>query len=91
MRNVEFKAELRDPRIARAVARSIGAKLVATLDQTDTYYRVVTGRLKKREAVLDGEPEPIEYIRYDRDDRTRPRISSFQIMSEPEFHERFGT
>lgn len=90
MRNVEFKAELRDPQIARAVARSIGAKLVATLEQTDTYFRVVSGRLKKREAVIDGQPEPVEFIHYDRDDRARPRISAFQIMSEDEFHERFG-
>ena len=31
MRNVEFKAELRDPQIARAIARSIHAHLVATI------------------------------------------------------------
>lgn len=91
MRNVEFKAELRDPQIARAVARSIGAKHVATLEQTDTYFRVVSGRLKKRESVIDGQAEPVEYIRYERDDRTPPRISTFQIMSEEEFRERFGS
>ncbi|USN97885.1 MAG: CYTH domain-containing protein [Phycisphaeraceae bacterium] len=91
MRNVEFKAELRDPQVARAVARSIGGKLVGTIEQTDTYYRVLTGRLKKREAVVDGEAEPVEYIHYERDNRTLPRISSFQILSEAEFRERFGT
>ncbi len=90
MRNVEFKAELREPKIARAVARSLGATLVATLDQTDTYFRVVSGRLKRRESLIDGQPEPVEYIRYERDDRSPPRISTFQIMSEEEFRERFG-
>ena len=91
MRNVEFKAELRDPTIARAVARSIKAPLVAKLEQTDTYYRTFTGRLKKREVVHDGEPEPTEYIHYERDNRTRPKISAFRIMTEDEFRERFGT
>ena len=91
MRNVEFKAELRDPQIALAVARKLGAGLVATLEQTDAYFRVLTGRLKRREQVVAGEAEPVEYIHYERDDRSPPRISSFQIMSEGEFHERFGT
>ena len=91
MRNVEFKAELRDPQIARAVARTIGAHHVASLRQTDTYFRVLSGRLKKREALIDGQPEPVEYIRYERDDRSRAKVSTFQIMSEDEFRERFGT
>jgi adenylate cyclase class 2 len=93
MRNVEFKAELRDPSIARAVARSIGAHLVATLDQTDTYYKTFNGRLKKRETLHanGGEAEPVEYIHYERDNRTRPKISAFQIMTDDEFRERYGT
>ncbi len=91
MRNVEFKAELRDPQIARAVARRLNAHRIGTLRQVDTYFRILTGRLKKRETSLDGAPEPVEYIQYDRDDRTRPKISNFQILSEAEFLERFGT
>jgi predicted adenylyl cyclase CyaB len=92
MKNVEFKAELRDPQIARAVARSLNAHAVATLEQTDTYYRTFNGRLKKRETVHadGGEPEPVEYIHYERDNRTRPKISAFQIMTDEEFRERFG-
>mgnify|MGYP002826562730 FL=1 len=92
MRNVEFKAELRDPQIARAIARSIHAHLVATIQQTDTYYRTFNGRLKKRETThtATGDAEPVEYIHYERDNRTRPKISTFQIMSEDEFRERFG-
>lgn len=90
MKNVEFKAELRDPQIARAAARSLGAHLVATLEQTDTYYRTFSGRLKKRETLNGGEADPVEYIHYERDNRTRPKISAFRIMTEDEFRERFG-
>ena len=91
MQNVEFKAELRDPAIARAIARQIGANHVVTTRQTDTYYRVTSGRLKKREAVVDGVPEPVEVIRYDRDDRTRAKISRFEIYTEEESAERYGS
>lgn len=91
MQNVEFKAELREPKIARAIARSIGARLAAVVDQRDTYYRVTSGRLKKRESSVDGEPEPVEIIQYHRDNRTQPKISKFTILSEDEAAERFGT
>ena len=99
MQNVEFKAELRDLTIARAVARSLNAPRVATLEQTDTYYRTFNGRLKKRETRHADDSlapdqriaEPDEYIHYERDDRTRPKISAFRIMTEEEFRERFGT
>lgn len=99
MQNVEFKAELRDLSIARAVCRSLKAPLVATLEQTDTYYRTFNGRLKKRKTVHadpgipadERTPEPVEFIHYDRDNRTRPKISAFRIMTEDEFRERFGS
>lgn len=47
--NAEFKAELRDLTLARHIARSLGGLPVETVDQTDTYYRVASGRLKRRE------------------------------------------
>lgn len=87
MQNVEFKAELRDPALARTIARSIGAAFVGTLSQTDTYFRVPDARLKKRE-VPGG---PAEYIFYNRGHRTRPKLSSFTIYSEAQALERFGT
>lgn len=94
MQNVEFKAELRDPALARAIAAAIGARHVVTLRQRDTYFRVPTGRLKRREAFVPGddagEPEPVEFIRYERDHRPRPRMSKFAIYTEAEFLERFG-
>jgi len=91
MHNVEFKAELRDRQIARAIARSLGARFAAGVTQTDTYYRVFNGRLKRRRAENDGVAEPVEYIHYERDDRLTPKVSSFHIMSEDEFAERFGS
>lgn len=89
MQNVEFKAELRDPALARTILRAaaIGATWIIQLAQTDTYYRVSSGRLKKRECP----GEPTEYIFYDRADRTHPKLSHFKIYSETQALERFGT
>lgn len=87
MHNVEFKSELRDPNLARAIVLRRGATFIGTLDQTDTYFRIPSGRLKKREQT----GEPTEFIFYDRDNRTRPKLSHFSIYSEAEALERFGT
>ncbi len=62
--NVEFKAELREPSVARTVLRSLGFERVGVLKQTDTYYRVITGRLKRREtswAHDDPGAEPVPH------------------------------
>jgi adenylate cyclase class IV len=86
MQNVEFKAELRDPALARTIAAAIGATPIATLLQTDTYYRHPQGRLKKRE--VPG--EPAEWILYERADLTGPRLSRFTIYTDAEARERFA-
>lgn len=86
MRNVEFKAELRDPSLALPICLELGAKYVGTLEQTDTYYRVADARLKKRETV----GEPTEWIFYQRPNESRPKLSQFMIYSEAEAIERFG-
>lgn len=86
MKNVEFKCELRDPDLAAAVCRQLGATHVATLNQTDTYFRIADGRLKKRECP----GEPAEWIFYARDDASAPKISQFMIYSEEEARSRFG-
>jgi adenylate cyclase class IV len=84
--NVEFKAELRDPALARAILAGLKAAPIVTLHQTDTYFRVTVGRLKKRECP----GEPTEYILYDRPDRLQPKVSHFKIYSEAEARQRFG-
>ena len=91
MQNVEFKAELRDVALAKAVlvgtGAGVGATWIARLLQTDTYFNVPSGRLKKRESP----GEPTEYIFYDRVDRISPKLSHFKIYSEAQALERFGT
>jgi adenylate cyclase class 2 len=86
MENVEFKAELKDLDLARAICRAIGAQEVATLVQTDTYFRLPEGRLKKRET----EGQPTEWIVYERADEPGVRLSRFHIYDEAEATERFG-
>ncbi len=94
MKNLEWKAELRDPNLARLICQKIGATKVAKIRQTDTYYNITRGRLKKREAVAVergiGSPEPIEYIFYERPDQVGPKVSEYSILSQEELHERFG-
>ncbi|MFI4897546.1 MAG: CYTH domain-containing protein [Phycisphaerales bacterium JB059] len=92
MHNVEFKAELKDTPLARAIARAIGATHTETLDQTDTYFRVPHGRLKKREStdVSTGQRHPTLFIFYDRANIARPKLSNYTIYSEDEARQRFG-
>ncbi len=87
MINVEFKSELRDIDLARAACAGIGALHAGVLEQTDTYFRIPDGRLKKRETV----GEPTEWIFYDRENRSLPKLSRFTIYTEAMAKERFGT
>jgi len=91
MRNVEFKAELRDPAIAKEVCRSLGAAFIGVIDQTDTYYRIPAGRLKKRESTLPGGGSEVEYIFYERPNTVAPKLSIFKIYSPEQANERFGS
>lgn len=86
MQNVEFKAELRDPDLARSIIGLLGASRIGVLEQTDTYFNVPRGKLKKREQV----GEATEYIVYERMDLARPRISQFSILDEETALERYG-
>lgn len=86
MENVEFKAELRDLALARTLCRQIKAAWVATLEQTDTYFRLAEGRLKRREAA----GQATEWILYHRPDRAAARVSRFRILSQAQAELRFG-
>jgi adenylate cyclase class IV len=92
MHNVEFKAELRDLPLAQAICRRLGATHAGQMRQLDTYYRVPSGRLKRRETTHAAEPgqTEVEYIFYDRADRPAPRLSHYIIYDEPTARERFG-
>ena len=94
MHNVEYKAELRDADLARSIARQLGATHAGNLRQVDTYYKVASGRLKRREISYAGDnetPTEIEYIFYDRPDQTTQRLSHYVIYDETTARERFGT
>lgn len=86
MQNVEYKAELRDIALARTIAAAIGAIRLDTLAQTDTYFRVADGKLKKREAT----GHETEWVYYNRPCRTRAKLSTFTIYSDRAARERFG-
>jgi adenylate cyclase, class 2 len=87
MQNIELKLELRDPALAGSILRSLGATLAGVEEQTDTYFKIAHGRLKRRE--IAGEPP--EFILYERRDLARPRASTFTIYSEAQAATRFGT
>jgi adenylate cyclase class 2 len=87
MQNIEFKAELRNPDAARAQCVALGADHLGSLCQTDTYFKLADGRLKRREAP----GEPVEWIFYHRPDQIRPRMSNYTILSEPQARRRWGT
>jgi adenylate cyclase, class 2 len=94
MKNLEWKAELRDPNLARLICKKIGASRIGKIRQTDTYYNVSRGRLKKREATAVergiGSPEPIEYIFYERPNEVSPKVSDYTIYTHDEVIQRFG-
>ena len=89
-----MKAELQDPNLARLICQQIGASKIGTIRQTDTYYSVTRGRLKKRESVSVergvGSPEPIEYVFYERPDRVDAKISEYHLFTHEQVKERFG-
>lgn len=67
--NIELKAKLADIDFARQAARNAGAKPHGIWEQTDTYFRVLHGRLKLRQTT----PGESELIQYDRPNRTESR------------------
>lgn len=87
MRNVEFKAELRDVEAARRQCAVLGAQRIGFLRQTDEYFRLAEGRLKRRTAP----DEPVEWIKYERPDEVSPRTSQYEILTEDQARRRWGT
>ncbi|HLG11341.1 MAG TPA: class IV adenylate cyclase [Dehalococcoidia bacterium] len=76
MRNLEFKARLDDPERALHRAEALGASLEGVLPQTDTYFKVSTGRLKLRETV----GQPAELVYYQRDEDGANRASDYDLV-----------
>ncbi len=79
-RNVEMKARLRDPEATRRLVAAAADGPPATLEQTDTFFRVAAGRLKLRECG-DG---TAELIHYERPDGVAPRGSRYAKAAVPD-------
>lgn len=86
MQNIEFKAELRDLDLARARCQSLEATFVRIGEQKDTYYRLLDGRLKRRESPGDA----VEWIFYHRTDRPAARICHYMLYSDEQARARWG-
>jgi adenylate cyclase class IV len=86
VQNIEFKAELRDLEAARHQCELLGADHVGRLRQTDVYFRLPDGRLKKRTAP----GEPVEWIYYHRPNRVSPKMSHYTILSDEQARRRWG-
>lgn len=74
--NLEIKAACPSVAKAKDVARAIGARYFGTLLQTDTYFRVRSGRLKLRE--IDG--KQFELIFYRRANEKKIRYSEYIVL-----------
>jgi len=82
MRNLEIKAKVESLAAVRRRLHALdGATRHASLQQTDWYFRVPSGRLKLRVA---GANRDGELIAYSRPDRTAARTSDFQRMPTPD-------
>lgn len=83
MKNIEYKAELLNLETARGIARAIGAREVAFLEQTDEYFPVAEGRLKRRtERNAEKGTERREWIWYDRADKVQARTSRWTRLDD---------
>jgi predicted adenylyl cyclase CyaB len=79
-RNLELKARCSDLEEAGARAKSMNAHDAGLEVQTDTYFRVPSGRLKLRE--IEGKPTVL--IFYERPDSTSARLSKYHLVPVPD-------
>lgn len=78
VKNIDYKAELRDLELARATCGLLKARRAEVLLQTDEFVAVPEGRLKRRTERREGVPQAaprVAWIWYERADRTAPRAS----------------
>lgn len=76
--NFEFKARLKNEKHVRAMLKRLGARLVGTDRQADTYFRVPSGRLKLREGRIEN-----ALIYYQRSNTPRARRATVDMMLLP--------
>ena len=81
-RNVEIKARLADFEATERLAARLAAGPPETLEQTDTFFRVASGRLKLRE-LGGGRAELILYARADTPDPAESHFSVVPVTGAP--------
>lgn len=75
-KNIEIKARIADLAAARSTAERVATSRLGILEQTDTYFKCQTGRLKLREIL----GQPSELIWYRRPDETGARKCEFGLI-----------
>ncbi|MBI4417927.1 MAG: class IV adenylate cyclase [Ignavibacteriales bacterium] len=85
-RNLELKAAVRSLRSAASIAESLPARRAGILIQTDTYFKVSSGRLKLRET-QGANSELIFYARPNRRGARLSRYLRFRISNPKELSE----
>jgi adenylate cyclase class IV len=90
MQNIEFKAEIRDIAAARRQCALVGAVPAGRFRQSDLYFRVPEGRLKRRESRNDAGAVTVEWIFYRRPDTAASRIAQYTILTDEQARVRFG-
>lgn len=74
--NVEIKAKCQDTEFIRNYLRSNHAEFIGTDSQSDTYFKVQSGRLKLREGKIEN-----NLIYYERYDQAGPKSSHFELIA----------
>ncbi len=75
-KNLELKLKVKSHEAILKAIKKIGAKRAATLNQTDTYFKIDSGLLKLRE--FDGKNELIKYLRNEAEGE---RWSDYQVLN----------
>lgn len=86
MRNLEWKAELLDPDLARSLLQRCGAAWIETVTQRDTHYRLADARLLRRETDF----QPVQWFKYSRPAMIGVAISEIEVFSDSQAGMRFG-
>ena len=73
--NIEIKARCTDPSFVRNYLIEHSADFKGLDEQADTYFNVVTGRLKLREGNIEN-----NLIFYNRNDQPAPKSSHFRLV-----------
>ncbi len=90
MQNVEYKAEVRDLAAARRQCALVGAVPAGRFEQSDLYFRVPEGRLKRRESRNEAGTVTVEWIFYRRPDTAASRVAQYTILTDEQARVRFG-